>query len=142
MTERTLVNIKPDAVGRRLTGEIIRRIEAAGYRITAMRMLRLSAERAGAFYEEHRGRPYFERLIGLMTSGDCVPMVVEGEGVIRGVRDLIGDTDPAKAKAGTIRRDFGTTVTVNCVHASDGPESASREIAFFFNHENEASGTD
>lgn len=142
MTERTLVNIKPDAVGRRLTGEIIRRIEAAGYRITAMRMLRLSAERAGEFYAEHRGRPYFERLIGLMISGDCVPMVVEGEGVIHGVRGLIGDTDPAKAKAGTIRRDFGTTVTVNCVHASDGPESASREIAFFFNHETAGTGPD
>ncbi len=132
MTERTLVNIKPDAVGRRLTGEIIRRIEAAGYRITALRMLRLSRERAGEFYAEHRGRPYFERLIALMTSGDCVPMVVEGEGVIGGIRALIGDTDPEKAEAGTIRRDFATSVTVNCVHASDGPESAVREIAFFF----------
>ncbi len=140
MAEQTLVNIKPDAVGRRLTGEIIRRIEAAGYRITAMRMLRLSAEHAAAFYEEHRGRPYFERLIGLMTSGACVPMVVEGEGVIRGMRRLIGDTDPEKAEEGTIRRDFATSVTVNCVHASDGPDSASREIAFFFNHEMEEAG--
>ncbi|MBN2201873.1 nucleoside-diphosphate kinase [bacterium] len=142
MIERTLVNIKPDAVGRRLTGEIIRRIEAAGYRITAMRMLRLSPERAAAFYAEHRGRPYFERLIALMTSGDCVPMVVEGEGVVRGIRALIGDTDPAKAGEGTIRRDFGTTVTVNCVHASDGPDSALREIAFFFDHEIDGAGSE
>jgi nucleoside-diphosphate kinase len=142
MTERTLVNIKPDAVEKRLTGEIIRRIEAAGYRITAMRMLSLSPERAGEFYTEHRGRPYFERLISLMTSGPCVPMTVEGEGVIRGVRELIGNTDPAKAEAGTIRRDFGTTVTVNCVHASDGPESASREISFFFDHAAEGTGAE
>jgi nucleoside-diphosphate kinase len=140
MAERTLVNIKPDAVEKRLTGEIIRRIEAAGYRITAMRMLHLSPERAGEFYAEHRGRPYFERLISLMTSGPCVPMTVEGEGVIPGVRGLIGDTDPGKAKEGTIRRDFGTSVTVNCVHASDGPDSASREIAFFFDPAAEGAG--
>jgi nucleoside-diphosphate kinase len=134
MMERTLVNIKPDAVEKRLTGEIIRRIEAAGYRITAMRMIRLTAGRAGEFYAEHRGRPYWERLIGLMTSGPCVPMTVEGEGAIQGVRDLIGNTDPALAAEGTIRRDFGTNVTANCVHASDGPGSAGREIAFFFDH--------
>jgi nucleoside-diphosphate kinase len=134
MIERTLVNIKPDAVEKRLTGEIIRRIEAAGYRITALRMIRLTAERAGEFYAEHAGRPYWERLIGLMTSGPCVPMTVEGEDVIRGVRDLIGNTDPARAAEGTIRRDFGTNVTVNCVHASDGSASAVREIAFFFDH--------
>jgi nucleoside-diphosphate kinase len=132
MPERTLVIIKPDAVEKRLIGEIMRRIEAGGLRIAAVRMVQLTRARAEAFYEEHRDRPYWERLIALMTSGRCVAMTVEGENAIRHVRALVGDTDPAKAAEGTIRREFGKSVTVNCVHASDSPASAERELAFFF----------
>ncbi len=132
MIERTLVNIKPDAVEKRLIGEIIRRIEDKGYRIAAIERILLTQDQAEAFYAEHEGRPYWERLIRLMTSGPCVAMAVEGEDAIRGVRELVGDTDPAKAGPGTIRREFGTNVTVNCVHASDSPASAEKEIAFFF----------
>ena len=132
MAERTLVNIKPDAVERNLIGEIIRRIEHRGYRIVAIDKLRLTKKEAGVFYDIHMGKPFFDELIDYMSSGFCVPMVVEGEDVIEGIRELIGATDPAKAAEGTVRKDFAISLSKNSVHASDAPETAKQEIAFFF----------
>jgi nucleoside-diphosphate kinase len=132
MTERTLLNIKPDAVERNLIGEIIRRVEAKGYRIVAIDKLWLTKQEAEAFYEVHRGKPFFDELTDYMSSGPCVPMVVEGKNVIAGIRELIGATDPAKADEGTVRGDFAESMTRNSVHASDGPETAKEEIGFFF----------
>ncbi|MBN2029323.1 nucleoside-diphosphate kinase [bacterium] len=132
MIERTLVNIKPDAVRKHLIGEIIKRIESGGYQVVAMDKLVLSRKEAEVFYAIHRGKSFFSDLIDFMISGPCVPMVVEGEDVITGIRNLIGSTDPAQAKAGTIRKDYGENVTRNVVHASDSPETARDEIRFFF----------
>lgn len=133
MIQRTLVNIKPDAVKRSLIGEIIKRIENKGYRIVAIKKLRLSRKRAEDFYAIHRGKSFFNDLIEFMVSGPCVPMVVEGEDVIAGIRRLTGTTDPTQADGGTIRKDFGENVTRNVVHASDGTDTARDEIHFFFN---------
>lgn len=130
--ERTLLNIKPDATARNLIGEIIRRVEAAGYRIMAIDRRTLTREEAAAFYDVHRDKPFFGPLVAFMTSGPCVPMVVEGEGAVAGIRTLIGATDPAKAEAGTIRADLAESLTRNSVHASDSSENAAVEIAFFF----------
>jgi nucleoside-diphosphate kinase len=132
MLERTLLIVKPHAVEKNLVDEIIRRVEKKGYRVIVKKKLLLQKEEAEAFYEIHRGKPFFQDLVALMHSGPCVPMVVEGENVIAGVRELIGTTDPAKAAEGTIRKDFGEDVTRNCVHASDAPETAEKEICFFF----------
>jgi len=132
MIERTLLNIKPDAVEKNLIGEIIQRVEKKGYRIVAIDRLRLTRQEAEAFYEVHRGKPFFNELVDFMSSGPCVPMVVEGENVIEGIRQLIGATDPSKAAKGTIRKDFAESITRNIVHASDGPETAKGEIGFFF----------
>ena len=136
MTELTLLNIKPDGVEKKLIGEIIRRVESKGYRILAIDRIQLTEKEAEAFYEIHRGKPFFNKLIDYMCSGPCVPMVVEGENVIEGIRTLIGVTDPQKAAEGTIRQEYGEDVTRNCVHASDGPETARMEIGFFFSRRN------
>ena len=130
--QRTLLNIKPDAVERNLVGEILRRIEAKGYRLVALRKLRLRPEEARAFYAVHSEKPFFDELVEFISSGPCVPVVVEGENVIDGIRMLIGATDPAKAEAGTVRKDFAESITRNSVHASDGPDTAAEEIGFFF----------
>jgi len=130
--ERTLLNIKPDAVERNLIGEILRRVEAKGYRIVALNKIWLSEREVEAFYEIHRDKPFFKDLVRFISSGPCIPCVVEGENVIEGIRDLIGATDPAKAAEGTVRRDFAESITRNSVHASDGPETAKTEIQFFF----------
>lgn len=135
MKQRTLVNIKPDAVAKNMIGEIISRIEATGYRIVAIQKIKLNDEQAAAFYAVHQGREFYEPLIEFMTSGPCVPMVVEGDDVVSGIRELIGNTDPAKAAEGTIRRQFGETVRRNAVHASDSETNAKDEIAFFFSRE-------
>ena len=132
MLERTLLNIKPDAVEKNLIGEIIRRIEAKGYRILAIDKLQLSKQEAEAFYEIHKGKPFFDELVAFISSGPCVPMVIEGENVIEGIRELIGATNPTEADDGTIRRDFAENITKNAVHASDGPDTAKVEIGFFF----------
>jgi nucleoside-diphosphate kinase len=132
MTERTLLIIKPDAVEKNLIGEILRRIEADGYRIADMDMLRLTREQAEAFYAIHNGKPFYEPLVEFMTSGPCVPVAVEGEGAILGMRELVGATDPAEAVPGTLRKEFGENGRRNGVHASDSPETAEWEIAFFF----------
>jgi len=131
-TERTLSIIKPDAVGKNVIGEIYTRFESAGLRIVASRMMQLSDTTAGGFYAEHKGRPFYNDLVKFMTSGPVVVQVLEGEGAIAKNRDLMGATNPQEAAAGTIRADFASTIDANAVHGSDSPESAAREIAYFF----------
>jgi nucleoside-diphosphate kinase len=133
--ERTLSIIKPDAVGRNLIGEILKRFEAAGLKIVAGKLVRLTSDRAEAFYAVHKERPFFASLCSYMSSGPIFVSVLEGEGAITKNRDIMGATDPAKAAPGTIRRDWGQDVEQNAVHGSDGAETAATEIAFFFRPE-------
>jgi nucleoside-diphosphate kinase len=130
--ERTLAIIKPDAVSRNLTGEILSRIHQAGFRIVAIKSLRLSRAEAEGFYAVHRERPFFKDLTEFMSSGKAVVMVLEGENAITRWREVMGATDPAKAAPGTIRREFGTSIQNNCTHGSDAPETAAFEINYFF----------
>jgi len=133
--ERTLSIIKPDAVGRNLIGEILKRFEAAGLKIVAGKLVRLTSDRAQAFYAVHKERPFFASLCEYMSSGPIFVSVLEGEGAITKNRDIMGATDPVKAAPGTIRRDWGQDVEQNAVHGSDGAETAAMEIAFFFRPE-------
>jgi nucleoside-diphosphate kinase len=130
--ERTLTIIKPDALQKGVAGRIIARLEEAGLRIVAARLLHLTAEQAAGFYAVHRDRPFFRSLAGFMTSGPCLPMVLEGEGAIQRLRELMGATDPAKAAPGTIRREFASSIEANVIHGSDSPQSAAFEIGYFF----------
>lgn len=130
--ERTLSIIKPDAVARNAIGEIYARFEKSGLRIAAARMVRLSREDAEGFYAVHRERPFFKSLCTFMTQGPSIPMVLERDNAIQRWRELMGATDPAKAAAGTIRKDFASSIEANAVHGSDGPDTASTEIAYFF----------
>ncbi len=130
--ERTLAIIKPDAVGRGLTGEILARIHKAGFQIVAIKSLRLSKAEAEGFYAIHRGKGFFADLTAFMSSGKTIAMVLEAENAITRWRDAMGATDPSKAAAGTIRREFGTSIQNNCTHGSDGPETATFEIGYFF----------
>lgn len=130
--EQTLSIIKPDAVAKNVTGQINARFEAAGLQIVAQKMVRLSNDVAGGFYAEHKERPFYADLVGFMTSGPVVVQVLEGEGAILKNRELMGATNPAEADAGTIRADFAKSIDANAVHGSDAPESAAREIAYFF----------
>ncbi len=130
--ERSLAIVKPDAVRRGLTGDILKRIEAAGLAIVALRKLQLSRADAEKFYAVHKARPFFSGLCDYMTSGPVVVAVLAGENAIAKWRQLMGATDPKKAEAGTIRKDFGIDVEQNATHGSDAPETAAQEIAFFF----------
>lgn len=130
--ERTLAIIKPDAVGRNLTGEILSRIHAAKFQILAIKSLRLTKIEAEGFYAVHRERPFFKDLTDFMSSGKAVVMVLEAEGAIAKWRETMGATDPAKAAPGTIRRELGTSIQYNCTHGSDAPETAAFEISYFF----------
>ena len=130
--ERTLSIIKPDVTRRNLTGQINARLEAAGLRIVAQRRMRLSRAQAEAFYAVHRERPFYRSLCEFMTSGPVVVQVLEGANAIEANREVMGATDPAKAAAGTIRKDFAESIEANSVHGSDSPDTAAREIAFFF----------
>jgi nucleoside-diphosphate kinase len=130
--ERTLSIIKPDATRRNLTGEINARLEKAGLRIVAQKRLRLSRAQAEAFYEVHKARPFYNDLCSFMTSGPVVVQALEGENAVARNREVMGATDPAKAAAGTIRRDFAESIEANSVHGSDSVENAAQEIAFFF----------
>lgn len=130
--ERTLSIMKPDAVSKNIIGKIYSRFEANGLHIVASRMLRLSDTVAGGFYAEHKERPFFPALIEFMTSGPVVVQVLEGEGAIAKNRELMGATNPTEAAEGTIRADFASSIDANAVHGSDSPESAAREIAYFF----------
>lgn len=131
--ERTLAIIKPDAVERNLIGQIIHRLEDAGLKPVAMRMIALDRNAAAGFYQVHAERPFFDSLVSYMTSGPVVVMVLEGEGAIARWRTVMGATDPAKADEGTIRRDFGVNIEHNATHGSDAPETARFEIGYFFN---------
>jgi len=130
--ERTLSIVKPDAVARNLIGEIYSRFEKGGLKIIACRMMHLSEEQAQGFYAEHDGKPFFADLCNYMRSGPVVIQVLEGEDAIATNRRLMGATNPAEAAPGTIRADFAESIDANAVHGSDAPESAAREIGFFF----------
>jgi len=130
--ERTLSIIKPDATRRNLTGQIVARFESAGLRVVAQRRIHLSSAQAEAFYAVHSARPFFKSLVEFMTSGPVVVQVLEGENAIAKNREVMGATDPAKAVAGTIRKDFAESIEANSVHGSDAPETAANEIKFFF----------
>jgi nucleoside-diphosphate kinase len=130
--ERTLAIIKPDAVGRGLTADILSRIHAAKFKIAAIKSLRLTKAEAEGFYAVHRERPFFKDLTEFMSSGKVVVMALEREGAISHWRDTMGATDPAKAAPGTIRKELGTSIQNNCTHGSDAPDTAAFEIAYFF----------
>jgi nucleoside-diphosphate kinase len=130
--ERTFAIIKPDAVGRGQTGEILARIQKAGFKIVAMKSMRLTKEQAGGFYAVHRERPFFGELTEFMSSDKIFAIVLEAEGAISKWRDTMGATDPKKAGPGTIRHDLGTSIGTNCTHGSDAPETAGFEIGYFF----------
>lgn len=130
--ERTFSIVKPDAVARNLIGEIYSRFEKAGLRIVAAKMLHLSEEQAGGFYAEHEGKPFYADLCSYMRSGPVMVQVLEGEDAIATNRRIMGATNPAEADPGTIRADYAESIDANAVHGSDAPESAAREIAFFF----------
>jgi nucleoside-diphosphate kinase len=130
--ERTFAIIKPDAVERGQQGQILERISKAGFKIVAIKTMRLTKEEAGGFYAVHRERPFFGELTDFMSSGKIIAMVLEAEGAITKWRDTMGATDPKKAAPGTIRRDFGTNIGNNCTHGSDAPETAAFEIGYFF----------
>jgi nucleoside-diphosphate kinase len=132
MIERTLAIVKPDGVARNLTGEIIRRIEASGLRISALRMEHLSKKQAEGFYVVHKDRPFFPSLTAFMSEGPVVLMILSGEGAIKKWRDRMGATNPEKAEPGTIRRDFGMSIERNTTHGSDAPETAAFETSYFF----------
>lgn len=130
--ERTFSIIKPDAVAKNAIGDIVSRFEKAGLQVVASRMERLSTDKAKGFYAEHDGKGFFNDLVEFMTSGPVVLQVLEGEGAIALNRQLMGATNPKEADAGTIRADFAESIDANAVHGSDSPESAAREISFFF----------
>lgn len=130
--ERTLSIIKPDGVQKNLIGEVYRRFEQAGLRVIAARMLHLSTAQAEAFYAVHRERPFYRDLVNYMTTGPVIAQVLEGENAIETHRRIMGATDPKKADAGTIRKDFAASIEENVVHGSDAAETARQEISFFF----------
>ena len=131
--ERTLSIVKPDGVGKNLIGEVIRRFESNGLRVIGLKMVSLNKKEAEGFYAVHRGKPFFESLTTFMSSGPAVVMVLEGEGAISKVRELMGATDPKKANEGTLRRQYASNIEQNIVHGSDAPETAALEIGYFFN---------
>lgn len=130
--ERTISIIKPDAVAKNVIGEIYSRFEKAGLKIVASKMMHLSKDQAGGFYEVHKERPFYNDLVAFMTSGPVMVQVLEGEDAIAKNREVMGATNPAEAAAGTIRADFAASIDENAVHGSDAPETAATEIAFFF----------
>jgi nucleoside-diphosphate kinase len=132
MTERTLAIIKPDAVQRRVAGKIVERIEAEGFQIRAIKRVQLSQPQAEGFYAVHRQRPFFGSLTSFMSSGAAIVMVLEAPDAIKKWRTLMGATDPAKADAGTLRKQFAESIERNATHGSDAPETAAYEIGYFF----------
>jgi nucleoside-diphosphate kinase len=133
VSEQTLAIIKPDAVSRGLVGRILTRIEEQGFRVRALKLLHLSQQAAREFYGVHAGRPFYESLTTYMASGPVVAMLLERDNAIQSLRDLMGATDPQKAAAGTIRRDYGENIERNAIHGSDASATAAVEISFFFN---------
>ncbi|MDA0711510.1 MAG: nucleoside-diphosphate kinase [bacterium] len=129
---RTLLIIKPDAVAKNVIGAIIQRLEEKGFAIVELQKMHLTRAQAAEFYAVHSARPFYHELVDFMTSGPCVPMVLERENAVAFLRETIGSTNPAEAAKGTIRKDFATNIQNNAVHASDSPENAALEIAFYF----------
>ncbi len=132
MRERTFSIIKPDAVKAKQAGDILARIEKAGFDVAALRLRRLTRAQAEGFYHVHRERPFFASLTAFMSSGPCITMVLERENAIAHLREIMGATDPAKAAPGTIRRDLAASIEANCIHGSDAPDTATFEIGYFF----------
>ena len=132
MIERTLAIIKPDAVKKRIVGKILDRIEEEGFEIVEMKMVRLTKDGARAFYAVHKGKPFFEGLTDFMSSGGIVVMALERENAIAHWRQVMGETDPARAQVGTLRRTYGFSIERNAVHGSDSPQTAETEIVYFF----------
>jgi nucleoside-diphosphate kinase len=132
VVERTLAILKPDCVRKNLIGQVTARIEAAGFKILALKMVKLNGETAGGFYAVHRERSFFNDLVAFMISGQCVPIALEKENAVADFRKLIGATDPKEAAPGTIRKDFASSKGENIVHGSDSPENGRIEIAYFF----------
>ncbi|HEY8763845.1 MAG TPA: nucleoside-diphosphate kinase [Solirubrobacteraceae bacterium] len=130
--ERTLILVKPDAFARNLTGEIIARFERKGMKLAAIKHMTMTRELAQQHYAEHDGKPFFEELVGFITSGPLVALVLEGESAIEAARQVIGATNPLQATTGSIRGDFAVAVGQNMVHGSDSPGSAAREVGLFF----------
>ena len=133
MKERTLSIIKPDGVSRNLIGEVIKRIEEIGLKVSAMKMISMTKEQAKGFYKVHVGKPFYESVTDFISSGPCVVTVLEGENAIKRYRDLMGATNYKEAEEGTIRREFASDIEKNVVHGSDSQETADFEISFFFN---------
>ncbi|MBM4167635.1 MAG: nucleoside-diphosphate kinase [Ignavibacteria bacterium] len=132
VVERTLAILKPDCVRKGLQGEVLSRIQTGGFKVLSMKMLRLTAVEAGAFYAVHKGRPFYDGLVEFMSSGPCVPIALEKENAVADFRTLIGATDPKDAADGTIRKLFADNKGENIVHGSDSPENGRLEVAFFF----------
>jgi nucleoside-diphosphate kinase len=132
LAERTFVLLKPDAVQRGISGEIVRRFERRGLKAVGLKLMRVSRDLAETYYAEHNGKAFFEPLMSYITSGPVVAMVLEGDGAVAIVRTMMGKTDAAEAAPGTIRGDFAVTIARNVIHGSDSPESAKREIPLFF----------
>jgi nucleoside-diphosphate kinase len=132
VVERTLAILKPDCLKKNVAGQVIARIEKAGFAILGMRMIRLTRDTAGGFYAVHRERPFFDDLVAFMSSGKCVPIALEKENAVADFRALIGATDPRDAAPGTIRKEFASSKGENIIHGSDSPENGRLEIAYFF----------
>lgn len=132
MNQLTLAIVKPDAVASNHTGKIIAQLEAEGFRIREAQLVRLTRERAESFYDVHRERPFFQPLVSFMTSGPALAMALERDNAVAHLRKVIGATDPAQAEPGTIRKLYAQSKERNAIHASDSPENAAREVAFFF----------
>jgi nucleoside-diphosphate kinase len=132
--ERTLAIVKPDALASGKAGKILAHLEGAGFGVRSLKLTRLTPTEAREFYDVHRERPFFESLVAFMTSGPCLPMVLEAEGAVARLREIIGSTDPTEAAEGTVRKLYAENKERNAIHASDSDENASREIAFFFSH--------
>lgn len=130
--ERTLAILKPDCVRKELIGEVIKRIQEAGFNIRAMKMTRLTQDTAGGFYAVHKGKPFYDELCDFMSSGPCVPIILEKENAIEDFRTLIGATNPGEADEGTIRSDYADSIGENIVHGSDSVENGKLEAAYFF----------
>ena len=130
--EKTLSIIKPDAVSKNVLGKILDRFESSGLKIVAIKMLHLDQDMAEGFYAEHKGKPFFDKLITFMTSGPVIVQVLSGENAIKTNRELMGNTNPEEAASGTIRSEFAESIDANAVHGSDSSESAEREISYFF----------
>ena len=132
MRQRTLAIIKPDAVAKGAAGKIMARIEEAGFTVLALKLIHMTDAQARGFYIVHKERPFYASLCAFMTQGPCIPMVLEADDAIARWRDLMGATNPANAAAGTIRKDFASSIEANAVHGSDAPETAAFEIPYFF----------